>query len=108
MTKMSDKLYGHSPKMERDEESGKVAVKKKDKADADTKGETEDQGTGESLPVHARHAIERMDMHHMHQHEHHMHDHGKHGHKKEMHQRHEKMMKELYARHEKEMGSKKE
>lgn len=106
MGKMADKMYGNSPKMERDEESGNMAIKKKEKEGKDMTGEGEDQGSGEHVPVHARHAMERSEMHHTHMREHHMHDHGKHGDKKEMHERHEKMMKEMHARHEKEMGKK--
>lgn len=105
MGKMADQMFGNSPKMERDEESGKVAIKKK-VVDKDTTGEAEDQGSGEQIPMAARHGMERAEMHMNHQREHHMHDHGKHGDKKEMHDRHEKMMKEMHARHEKETGKK--
>lgn len=107
MSKMSEKMYGNSPKLEREEESGKVTVKK-NSMDKDTSGEGEDQGSGQTVPVTSRHAMERMEMHHSHMRDHHMHDHGKHGDKKEMHERHEKMMKEMHARHEKEMGKDKE
>ena len=97
------KMYGHSPKTERDEESGKVVVKKASKGEEDAEGENE-SGSGETTPVMARHSMERMDMNHAHEREHMMHDHGKGGDKKDMHDRHEKMRKELHARHEKEMG----
>jgi hypothetical protein len=100
------KMYGHSPKMERDED-GKMGVKKK-AMEKDKGGEAEDQGTGESIPMMARHAMERNEAHHSREREHHMHDLGKHGDKKEMHERHEKMMKEMHARHEKEHGKKEE
>lgn len=100
---MAKKMYGHSPKLER-EEGGKMSVKKEAKKDKTV--ESEDQGTGEQVPMAARHMMERGDMHHAMEKEHHMHDVGKHGDKKELHGRHEKMMKEMHARHEKEMGSK--
>ncbi len=107
MSKMADKMYGDSPKMERDEKSGNMAVKKKDKAmDKDKTGEAEDQGTGQTVPMEVRHSMERHEMHHAQEREHHMHDMGKNGDKKEMHERHEKMMKDMHGRHEKEMGGK--
>lgn len=103
----ANKMYGDSPRLER-EESGKVAVKKKtaEKEDKDTTGEGEDQGSGEQMPMMVRHSMERHEMNHAHEREHHMHDMGKHGDKKEMHERHEKMRKEMHSRHEKEMGGK--
>lgn len=104
MGEMAKKLYGNSPKMERDEESGKMAVKKKAAAKDGDKKEGEDKdGSGQALPVTVRHSMERNDMHHSMEREHHMHDMGKQGSKEEMHSRHEKMMKEMHARHEKEM-----
>lgn len=103
---MAKKMYGHSPKLER-EEGGKMSVKKEVKNyDKDRTGEAEDQGTGEQVPMEVRHSMERHEAHHAREREHHMHDMGKHGDKKEMHERHEKMMKEMHSRHEKEMGSK--
>ena len=108
MSKIADKMFGNSPKMERDGE--KMVVKKKaaEKEGKDTTGEAEDQGSGEAVPMMVRHAMERSDMHHAHERAHHMHDVGKHGDKKELHATHEKMMKDLHSRHEKEMGGKKE
>lgn len=106
MSKMSEKMYGSSPKMERDEEDGKVKVKKANKAEADTSGEAEDQGAGQSVPMEVRHSMERHEMHHAHEREHHMHDMGKGGDKKEMHSRHLKQHEDMMKRHEKEMNSK--
>lgn len=105
MSKMSEKMYGNSPKLEREEESGKVSVKKK-VMDKDTSGEGEDQGSGEAIPVTSRHAMERMEMHHKHMRDHHTHDMGKHGDKKEMHKRHSDEMESMMKRHEKELKGK--
>lgn len=104
----SDKLYKDSPTTERDEESGKVAVKKKKpeekKADANKQGTV---GDGEPMHAgiepHARHAMERLAMHAKHENEHHAHDAGKHGDKKEMHARHQKEMADMHKRHDKEL-----
>ena len=98
MSKMSDKMYGHSPKMERDEEDGKVKVKKSGKVD-EANDEAEDQGDGEAVPM--RHHMERAEMHMKHQREHMMH---KGGSKKELHGRHEEEIKMLHKKHEKEHG----
>lgn len=103
MSKRTDKMYGNSPKMDRDE-TGKMDVKKhpdpKESKEAGTEGEVR-----EGVPVHARHAMERLDMHHRHEHEHHTHDHGEHGDKKEMHERHLKEHRDMMKRHEKEDGA---
>ncbi len=106
MSKQAEKMYGNSPKLERDEK-GDMAVKKKEASkDKDEEGEAEDQGTGEKVPMLARHSMERHSLHNEHEREHHMHDiHGK-GDKKEMHERHEKMFKEMHGRQEKELGTK--
>jgi hypothetical protein len=103
MSKMSEKMYGNSPKMERDEEDGKMKIKKSGKVD-ESNDEAEDQGDGEAVPMHARHHMERAEMHMKHQREHHMHDHAKHGDKKEIRARHEEEMKMMHKRHEKESG----
>lgn len=103
MSKRTERMYKDSPSMERDEDSGKMDVKKKpDHAEA-VKDGTEGV-VREGVPTHARHHMERMEMHHKHQHEHHAHDHGKHGEKKEMHGRHQKEMSDMHKRHEKESG----
>jgi hypothetical protein len=92
--------------MERDAEDGKVKVKKKSGKVDEANDEAEDQGDGEAVPMLARHAMDRNDMHNAHEREHHMHDLMKKGDKHEMHARHEKAMKEMHARHEKEMKEK--
>lgn len=101
MSKMADKLYGDSPKLERDE-GGSMKIKKSEKKA--NKSEGEDIGSGDSIPVTARHSMERMEMHHKHMRDQHTHDVGKHGDKKEMHSRHMAEVGAMYKRHEKEMG----
>lgn len=103
MSKMADKMFGNSPKMERDE-SGSMKIKKPEKKDMS--GEKEDPGTGQEMPVTARHSMERMEMHHKHMRDQHTHDMGEHGDKKEMHDRHMTEVGAMYKRHEKEMGKK--
>lgn len=101
------KMYKDSPKLERDDESGKMEAKKPDHKEEEKKDGTEGEDRGgmkDGVPAHARHVIERMGMHHKHENEHHTHDHGKHGDKKEMHGRHQKEMSEMHKRHEKEAG----
>ena len=101
------KMYGNSPKLERDEKSGDMAVKRKEKPEE--KAEGEDQGSASGgVPVTARHSMERMELHSKHEREHMMHDHGKHGDKKELHERHEEEFKAIHAKHEKELGKEKE
>ena len=99
------KMYGHSPKLER-EEGGKMSVKKGEKEKSPEMGkESENEsGSGDALPVHVRHSMDRHHLHAKHETEHSMHDHMEHGGKKEMHERHEKEMKEMHHRHEKELG----
>lgn len=103
---MADKMYGNSPKLER-EEGGKMGVKRKgaEKEEDTAAAESEDRdGAGEPLPVTVRHAMDRGHMHAKHETEHAMHDHGKHGNKHEMHSRHMEEHKSMLKRHEKEMG----
>lgn len=102
MGKMADKMFGNSPKMQRDEESGKVAIKKK-VVDKDTAGEAEDQGSGEQIPMDGRHSMDRLSLHHKHEGEHMAH---KGGDKKEMHKRHMDEMEAMMKRHDKEHGKK--
>ena len=104
-SKQAEAMYGNSPKLERDEKSTKMEVKKPEKkAPEGAEGGEENAG----IPVHERHIKERMDMHHKHQHEHYTHDHGKMPNdKKELHERHESEMKELHKKHERELGGKK-
>ena len=100
MGKMADKMFGNSPKSERDPEDGKVKVKKSDKAE-DKEAVTEGGAESESADVGGRHSMDRMAMHHKHEMEHMMH---KGGGKKEMHGRHEEEMKMMHKRLEKEHG----
>ena len=103
MSKMSEKMFGNSPKSERDPEDGKVKVKKADKA-KDEEAVTEGGAEGEGAHVTARHSMERAEMHMKHHREHHTHDMAKHGDKKELHARHEDELKMLHKKHEKELG----
>lgn len=107
MSEMSKKMYGNAPKLERDDEDGKVKVKKSDKSE-DKEATTEGGAESEGVPMMARHHMERSEMHMKHQREHHMHDHGKHGDKKEMHKRQIEEHEMMHKRHEKEMGKDKE
>ena len=99
-TKQADKMYGNSPKSERDPEDGKVKVKRADKSE-DKESVTEGGAESESADVGGRHSMYRMSMSHKHEMEHMMH---KGGDKKEMHARHEEEMKMMHKRHEKESG----
>ena len=104
MSKQSERMYGNSPKLERDE-SGEVKVKKS-KEKAPEGGEA--NGGAEGIPVLVKHSMERAELHHKHEKEHHMHDLGKeHSDKKALHEKHEREFEELHERHEKELGAKK-
>lgn len=101
----AEKMYGNSPSLKRDDEDGKVKAMKpsaeKKKAD-EVQGGTDG---AEREPMHedmaARHAMDRLSMHHKHEAEHHAH---KGGSKKEMHKRHLSEHKAMMKSHEKEMG----
>lgn len=102
-SKLATKMYGEDgkgPRLERDEKSGNMAVKKSDKG-ADKEAVTEGGAESETADVGGRHSMDRMSMHHKHEMEHMMH---KGGDKKEMHARHEEEMKMMHKRHEKEHG----
>jgi hypothetical protein len=94
--------YKDSPTLARDEESGKMTPteKKSERVNDDTDGLVKEEGVSAT----ARHAVERMNLHHAHQMEHHTHDSGKHGDKAEMHKRHVEEHKALHKKHEKELG----
>lgn len=95
----ADKMYKDSPELGRDEESGKMKIKKTDSKIHREASEAESGTAG--MPVHERHAMERREVHHRHETEHAMH--GK-GDKKELHSRHEKERSDMVKRHEKEHG----
>lgn len=104
MASRSEKMYKNSPKLERNSESGKVGVTKNAMESAKTADGTkgiEENGDESGMPVDARHAQERRDMHNRHETEHSVH--GK-GDKKAMHERHAIEMKATHKRHEKEMS----
>lgn len=100
MVSKHSKMYSDSPKMERDDETGKVVVKR-EKGEAKG-GKKEDMKEGAMGDAHARHAMDRLALHHKHENEHHAH---KGGEKHEMHERHHSEMKAMHRGHEKEMAS---
>lgn len=105
MAAKHEKMYKGSPRIEADEHGKKVI--KKGPTEAEMKADKVSGGTEKverGVPAHARHALERRDVHHRHEMEHLMHDHGDGGDKKEMHGRHEKEMSEMHKRHDKELG----
>lgn len=101
----SEKMYGDSPTLKRDEEDGKVKAKKP--SEEKKKADEVQSGTdgAEREPMHedmaSRHAMDRLSMHHKHEAEHHAH---KGGDKKDMHKRHLGEHKAMMKAHEKEMG----
>lgn len=100
------KMYDSPPTTERDE-GGKLKVKKAEKSNAVQAGiDGMPQGTeSPEMPMPARHAMAREQMHGRHETEHAAHDYGKGGDKSEMHERHHAEMKSLHKAHEKEMKS---
>lgn len=107
----SDKLYADGPALGRDEETGKVEVKKPTKpADNGNGGATGTEGMAAPLrhaherrEMHHRHIGEHMQMHHRHEMEHAAHESAGHGHKGALHERHEREMGEMHGRHVAEM-----
>lgn len=114
----SDRMYKSSPSIERDEESGKPKVKKKDEKPTDVEGEegaglagetgdtTENSGH-DALPVHMQHIAERREvkhkhvtehlaMHHRHEMEHEVHGEGD---KKALFKKHEAEQEDMHGRH---------
>lgn len=105
MAARSERMYKDSPKLERDEESGKVAAKKPEKkADVGNDGSNAEMPdnihpTNERRETKHRHVAEHLAMHHRHEMEHASHT----GDKKEMHGRHEAELAEMHSRHAGEM-----
>ena len=101
----SERMYSDSPSLKRDEDSGKMAVKKpseeKKKADEAQSGTDGADRGGADGDMMSRHAMDRLAMHSKHEGEHHAH---KGGDKKDMHKRHVSEMKAMHSSHEKEMG----
>ena len=103
MSKMAEKLFGNSPKMERGKD-GKMGVTSPKKVMEEAAGDNAQDG---GIPMAARHAGDRMAMHHKHEMEHAVYDAGKvAGSKEEMHARHREEMVALHKRHEKEHSKK--
>lgn len=103
MASKSEKMYGDSPTTERDEESGKVGVKK-------PKPKTAEADLGDGEPINVHQANERRGMAHRHMgdmmamHDRHEMEHSSaKGDMKEMHGRHEAEMAEMHGRHAKDM-----
>lgn len=95
----SKRMYKNSPRIEHDED-GKAKISR---ASKDAKAEKVQSGTENispdgSLPMPARHAMERREMNNRHETEQSIHK----GDKKMMHERHEKETKAMHDRHEKE------
>lgn len=119
MASKSEKMYKDSPELERDEKSGKMAVKKRaDKKDNEAvigDGELVDaRHASERSELKHRHVSEHLKMHHRHEMEHSSHTgeitelHKRHMTElKAMHGEHEGEHKAMYARHEKELHGKK-
>ena len=106
MKSRSDRMYADSPGLQRDQESGKVAVKKMPK-----EGKVAVRDGSDGVPTEVHQPTERRDMHTRHMNGH-MAIHGKHetehamhkgGDKAAMHRRHEAEMKDTGARHLAEM-----
>lgn len=108
MAGRSEKMYKDSPKMERDDDTGKMEVKKPSKADAIDAGvdhmNINVRHPAERREMKHKHMTEHMAMHHKHEMEHGAHD-EKGGSKMAMHERHEKEMKDMHGRHESEHKS---
>src|SRR4051812_49285377 len=97
-----ERLYKKKPTLERGED-GHVGVKEKE-ADKAQSG-MDDVKMHEGMPMHIRHAHERMDMNKRHEMEHAVHDHAEAGSKSAMHGRHQLEMKNMHKSHESEIGS---
>lgn len=82
----SDKMYGKSPKLERDEDD-KIAVKKGSETAAEKKADKKEGGESKKEGE-ASTAVDGMEEHHEHF--------------KEMHERHRNEMKDMHKRHQKE------
>lgn len=107
-----EKMYGDSPRLERDKDSGKVEAKKPSKAEAVSTGTdgmaVSVRQASERREMHHRHVKEHLDLHNRHQTEH-AHGgealpalHERHENEyREMHKRHHAELKALHDRHEK-------
>lgn len=108
----ASKLYSHSPRMERDEDSGEMGIHRPIEADKQDMGLSGNpiQGTPGEMPIEASQSHERHEMHHKHIEEHHqVHrrhelEHATHkGEKSMLHKQQEKEYSEMHDRHEAEM-----
>lgn len=112
MSARSDRMYGRSPTMKRNED-GDMEIKHIEKAKSAGAEGAMKEGK-EALPHHVRHAHERRELKHQHIHEHHAlhhrhqvehshHDEGELGDKERMHERHERELNEMHGKHHKEV-----
>ena len=107
MTRAS-KMYKDGPSIEKDKESGRPVVSKKEKeSDKVQEGmdgvkmeEKSDEHAGERMEMRHKHIEEHVKLHTKHALEHMHHK----GHKKELHEKHEREHKETHERHHKEMA----
>ncbi len=103
------RMYKNSPELKRGDDGHMGVTKKGDEpnkseeAADDVQSGTDGMKHDSAMPMHTRHAHERMAMHSRHEMEHSVHDHAEAGSKKEVHGRHEKEMKDMHGRHEKEI-----
>lgn len=101
---MSEKLYKDSPEMKRDDESGKMSVKKKEKGEP-TEAEKESARVSDGtagMPVHERHGMERADMIKRHEAEHKALGDAE---RADVHARHSKEYSDMLKRHDKDYAS---
>lgn len=101
---MAKERYKDSPTLKRDEDSGEMTPTQKKAAEVNSGTDgVPVSGSGEGIPMHARHAMDRHHLHAKHETEHAVHDHGKHGSKEELHARHGKETADMHKRHQKEL-----
>ena len=107
MSKRSERMYGNSPTMKRDEDTGEMGVHKKEAKEPEkgTLGEVTEGGkpaerhAHERIALHHKHVKEHLELHHKHEVEHAHHK----GEKKALHERHEKEYGEMHKNHEGEL-----
>lgn len=106
MSDRSKRMYGKSPKMERDEH-GEMSVKKHEakEKEAGADGSMREEGehtmrhSRERMAMHHRHVKEHLELHHKHEVEHSHHK----GSLEEIHERHEKEYSDMHHKHHSEM-----
>ena len=107
MAGRAERMYGKSPTVKRNEESGEMEIshieKDSKKAGGDEAikevGDHEERHSHERMAMHHRHIHEHLALHHKHEVEHAHHE----GNKEELHARHEKEYSEMHSKHHAEM-----